>query len=342
MSVSYYDAIVPVRDLRGDPAVITSGLHLPHRAVGSILVPDGRVVVAFASDSASLTRMFAGNWARAEPGAEPDATLYALTRPARSYGLGAAWDGARWWSGDTRTMVVFGCGSYRLVKVCVRGICSAVSGDDVVFLHGCALALGDGSGHGVIVTGGSGSGKTTLVARLLRREQYPVRVINDDWGAVSLRSGVSVSTGERMLHMKSASVLALSPDCLADAKRGSYLPDLTDPARLLMVPEAAYGTHWDSGSVVIRHVAVIVREQAAWAPPAEPCQALDLLRNGGPPHGPHHELFFNGSLFLGTAADGRREERRYRHLLNRAAVCWINNCETPEALADRFLAAVMG
>ena len=37
-------------------------------------------------------------------------------------------------------MLVFGCGSYRLAKVCVRGICSAVSGDDMVFVHGCALS----------------------------------------------------------------------------------------------------------------------------------------------------------------------------------------------------------
>ena len=42
-------------------------------------------------------------------------------------------------------MVVFGFGSYRLAKVCIRGICSAVSGDEMVFVHGCALSIGGGA-----------------------------------------------------------------------------------------------------------------------------------------------------------------------------------------------------
>jgi hypothetical protein len=67
-------------------------------------------------------------------------------------------------------MAVFGFGSYRLVKVCVRGMCSAVTGDDMVCVHGCALSLGAGAERrGVIITGSSGAGKTTLVAELLRR-----------------------------------------------------------------------------------------------------------------------------------------------------------------------------
>ena len=89
-------------------------------------------------------------------------------------------------------MLVFGFGSYRLAKVCVRGICSAVSGDDMVFVHGCTLSVGAEPRRGVVITGSSGAGKTTLVAGLLRHREYPVAVLNDDWGAVSLARGDSV------------------------------------------------------------------------------------------------------------------------------------------------------
>ena len=169
MSASYYDALLPVREPGADPRGVLAGIRLPYRVLASICIPGGRVVVAFISDSVILSRMFAANWAQAEAGQEADATLYALARPARGYGLDRKWDGARWWSRDRKMMMVFGFGSYRLAKVCVRGICSAVSGDDVLFMHGCALSVGTGTDrHGVVITGSSGAGKTTLVAGLLR------------------------------------------------------------------------------------------------------------------------------------------------------------------------------
>ena len=233
MSASYYDALLPVREPGDGLRAAVAGLRLPYRVLASICVPAGRIVVAFVSDSARLSQMFAANWAPAGTdqmfaaswapagtGQEPDATLYALTKPAGSYGLDGRWDGARWWSRDQKMMVVFGFGSYRLVKVCVRGICSAVSGDDILFLHGCALSLGAGNDRrGVVITGSSGAGKTTLVAGLLRHPEHPVAVLNDDWGPISLVSGDSVSTGERMLHMKSSSVLALRPGFFTNVRR---------------------------------------------------------------------------------------------------------------------------
>ena len=170
MSVSYYDALVPVREPGVGLLGAVAGLRLPNRVLASIRVPRGRIVVAFVSDSDRLSRMFAANWAQAGTDQEPDATLYALTQPARSYGLDGRWDGARWWSRDQKVMVVFGFGPYRLAKVCVRGICSAVSGDDTLFMHGCAVSVGAGAAkRGVVITGSSGAGKTTLVAGLLRQ-----------------------------------------------------------------------------------------------------------------------------------------------------------------------------
>lgn len=346
MGVSYYDTLLPVREPGAGLRNAMAGLRLPYRMLASISVPAGRVVVAFVSDSARLSRMFAANWAQAGAGEEPDATLYALARPACSYGLDEIWDAARWWSRDHKMMVVFGFGSYRLVKVCVRGICSAVSADDILFLHGCVLSLGKGADRrGVVIMGSSGAGKTTLVAGLLQQTGYSVTVLNDDWGAVSLGSGNSVSTREKMLHMKSSSVQALRPGFFASAPPGTYSRDLSEPdhaARVLISPESVYGTAWNTTATVIEHVAAVVREPVGWLPPARGGEAVTVLeREGGVGIVHHHEVFFNGSLILITEDEKLREERRYRRLLDRTTVSWINNCGTPEALVGNFISAVM-
>ena len=346
MSTSYYDALTPVREPGDGLPAVLAGLRLPHRVLASIRVPAGRIVVAFVSDSARLSHMFAVNWAQAERGQEPDATLYALTQSAGSYGLDKRWDGARWWSRDQKTMVVFGFGSYRLAKVCVRGICSAVSGDDTLFMHGCALSLGAGDvKRGVVITGSSGAGKTTLVAGLLRHAECSVAVLNDDWGPISLDSGDSVSTGERMLHMKSSSVLALRPGFFTDVPTGAYARDLSErdrAARMLVPPESVYGMAWTTSSAMVEHVAVVVREPPGWVPPGQGAEAVREIEsegNVGSAH--HHEGFFNGSLILTTEEDKLREERHYRRLIDRTTVSWINNCGTPETLVDNFISAVI-
>ena len=346
MDASYYDVLLPVREPgTGLPGVV-AGLRLPYRVVASVGVPAGQIVLAFVSDSARLSGMFAANWAAARIGQRPDATLYALARPARAYGLDGRWDRARWWSRERKTMVVFGFGSYRMAKVCVRGICSAVSGDDIVFVHGCALSLGAGPGRrGVVITGSSGAGKTTLVAGLLRHPGYSVTVLNDDWGAVSLVRGDSVSTGERMLHMKTASVLALRPGFFTSASACSYSRDLSEQdraARMMVSPESVYGAAWSTAATVVDHVAVVVREPEGWRPPGRTGEAVSALESEGDAGlAHHHEAFFNGSLILTTEADKLREERRYRQLLDRTTVSWVNNCGTPDALVRNFISAVM-
>jgi CobW/HypB/UreG family nucleotide-binding protein len=343
MNANYYDALLPVGELDDEGAAAIARLRLPYRTVASVFTPAGRIVVSLVSDSSRLSGMFADNWAPAAD-QEPHATLYALDRPAGCYGLDDALDGARWWSPGARTMAVFGGMSYRLVKVCVRGICSAVSGDDIVFLHGCSLSIGAGRARrGVVITGGSGAGKTTLVARLLRRADRPVTVLNDDWGAVSLASANAVSTGERMLHMKASSVLALRPGFFATARRGSYAPDLTEPdrARVLVSPQAVYGSRWDTRSVMVDQLIVIVREQPGWVPPRHPLDAISALATGSNLGAiRHHQAFLNGSLLLRTPGDQLREERRYRRLLERVAVSWINNDGSADGLAANFAAAL--
>jgi hypothetical protein len=107
-------------------------------------------------------------------------------------------------------------------------------------------------------------------------------------------------------------------------------------------PESVYGTAWSSSATVVEHVAVLVREPADWLPPSQGDEAVTALESAGDAgliH--HHEAFFNGSLILTTEQDKSREERRYRQLLVRTTVSWINNCSTPDALVNKFLSAIM-
>jgi len=162
---------------------------------------------------------------------------------------------------------------------------------------------------------------------------------------VSLAGGDSVSTGERMLHMKTGSVLALRPGFFTSAPAGSYARDLSErdrAARMLVSPESVYGPAWSTGATVVGQVAVVVREAADWRPPARDGETARALESDGDTtliH--HHEAFFNGSLILAAGPDKVREEQRYRHLLARTTVSWINNCSTPEALVDNFIRAIM-
>ena len=103
MGVSYYDALLPACEPGvGLPGVV-AGIRVPYRVLASVGVPAGRIVLAFVSDSARLSRMFAANSAPAPAGQRPDATLCALARPTRVYGLDGRWDQARWWSREQRS-----------------------------------------------------------------------------------------------------------------------------------------------------------------------------------------------------------------------------------------------
>jgi len=198
----------------------------------------------------------------------------------------------------------------------------------------------------VVITGSSGAGKTTLVAGLLRHPELSVAVLNDDWGPISLSSGDLVSTGERMLHMKSSSVLALQPGFFTNAPPGSHSRDLSDrdqAARMLVMPESVYGTAWTTARTAVEQVAVVVREPADWLPPGQRGAAVRAIEGEGDEGDTvsihHHEAFFNGSLILTSGEDKLREEGHYRRLLDRTKVTWINNCSTPEALVEQFISA---
>jgi len=334
-----------VRELSDTQLELLAGLRFPYRQLASIATPTGSMIVAFLTDSVVLSRLFAGNWAQAESDRRPDATLKVLARPAPSYGLGGTWAEARWWSRSARTMVLFG-GDYHLVKASIRGICSAVSVDDLLFLHGCVLSVKyRNSSRGVAIMGSSGAGKTTLVARILEHPECAVRVVTDDWGAVSVQSGTAVGTGEINLHMKTQSILALRPDFLACTAPDAYTHDLSDAdpsARLLVAPEHVYKASWNRDAIVIDNIFVLVRETPGWEPPDQPAQVLKLLSRGGySGYFRRNEAFFNGSLILLTDADRSRELMRYERFLKRVSLTWINNCGTVDELTEEFLRVVM-
>jgi hypothetical protein len=148
-----------------------------------------------------------------------------------------------------------------------------------------------------------------------------------------------------MLHMKKDSVLALCPGFFTSAPAGSYSVDLSEQnrsARMLVRPKSVYGTAWSGSATAVEHVAVVLREPAGWLPPGregEVATALESEGGAGIVH--HHEAFFNGSLILTTEQDKLREGRRYKQLLDRTTVSWINNCSTSDALVSNFLSAIM-
>ena len=125
MGLSYYDALLPVREPGAGLLGMIASLRAPKRVLASIRVPGGRIVIAFLSDSARLSRMFAANWAPAGTDQEPDATLYALAQPAAatvSTEAGTRRAGGRgirrqWWSlGSAHTgWLRCACGAFVLL-----------------------------------------------------------------------------------------------------------------------------------------------------------------------------------------------------------------------------------
>ena len=67
MGVSYYDALLPVRELGTDPLGAVAGIRLPDRVLASVGVPAGRIVLAFVSDSARLSACSRPTGLRASP-----------------------------------------------------------------------------------------------------------------------------------------------------------------------------------------------------------------------------------------------------------------------------------
>ena len=153
---------------------------------------------------------------------------------------------------------------------CVRGICSAVSGDDILFMHGCALSVGAGlpagrgyhgefrggedhAGGGAAAASGifSGGAERRLGCHFAESRGFGEHGGTDAPHEDGQRAGPS----SRLLHQCGGKrVFARS----VGAGSGG---------RMLVSPEGVYGTAWSSSGTVVDHVAVVVREPADWLPP---------------------------------------------------------------------------
>lgn len=317
---------------------------LIHRLVGVIHAPQGPIIVALHTDSLRLASVFAFNWRKGPDSAIPDVTLEAFEGSPGRYGLDDSWDKARWWSSGERRMVAFRCDTYTLVKVCIRGLCSAITGLESLCLHGCVFRLAYRDIElGMAIVGSSGAGKTTLVSQLLSDPECHLQVVNDDWGIMDLNSCIAEKTGEDGLHMKIDSVNAIRPDFFQNEPLGSYIPDASEPDRRIVArPDRVYKNSWSPAGQRIDALAIVIRKDHSWSPPRETCDVLGLIREGVySNYFQGQERFLNGSLFLQDSFQVRREESRFNSLLSRVNLHWINNCGTVSELRRKFLDSIV-
>lgn len=171
-----------------------------HTVAIPTIAPSHRpIIIELATDSLHMRTFFAANWCIADRGARPDASILALRSHPGHYGLPDSLDGKRWYCPHSHQLWMFNNEYYGNLKITVRGLCSDLSAPAGMFLHGSCLEI---DGKGVVLSGMSGVGKTAITAALRRTLAGKLRVVNDDWGPLSLDTGELRSTDEPYLHMK--------------------------------------------------------------------------------------------------------------------------------------------
>jgi energy-coupling factor transporter ATP-binding protein EcfA2 len=243
----------------------------------------------------------------------------------------------------------FGNESYANLKVTTRGLVSSLMIPGVVWLHGCALTIDvEGERRSVMLIGRSGAGKTTLTAALRARLPGAVKIVNDDWGALSLLSGTITYTGEQRLHMKYMSVAALRPDLEptpATHQSEEFRGDRYDPLpRLLISPTEVFGSDGVVESAALSRVFLVKRGKDV-LPGIRSLSQTDALsefeRGEYSEYYTGPERFFNGSLFLHD--DGLVQKARTLHaaLFERFPPVSIGNTEHIDATAASVLEAAL-
>jgi hypothetical protein len=290
----------------------------------------GAVRLQLETDSDHLARFFAANWASDD--GQPDGTILALRGSAPDYGLDPDLEGARWYCPDSRQVWMFGTQYYGNVKITVRGLCTELAPFDDLFLHGCAMDI---DGRGVALSGMSGAGKTTLTAALRRQFGKRLRIVNDDWGPLSLASGELLSTREPALHMKYPSVRALAPAVRVSPEMHlseNFAGDLTDAkARLMIAPHEVFGVEGLAARSRLTLFVVVFRQPGqTHARRASPDDLAFIESGQYSSFYDRTEWFLNGSLFLVDESRRQRCREQYRVLLGRFPCILLNNGGTPE------------
>lgn len=293
----------------------------------------GSIRIDLLTDSEHLQEFFEGNWHRDDESAPVHGSICALRGSAADYGLDERLDFARWCLTPQSKVWMFGSEYYGNIKITVRGLCSEVAGPDDSFIHGCALCV---DSHGVILSGVSGAGKTTVTSALRKLCNGTIRIVNDDWGGLSLTTGQVRFTGEASLHMKYPSVKSLAPHldpCPETYLSENFLGDAYDPhARLLIRPEEVFGTH---GLALEAHLACFVFLIRDTAAPPELRRLderdIDVLERGRQSaFYDRSEFFMNGSLFLTSEDQWARHRQQMLELLGRYPCYLLNNSGTAE------------
>jgi hypothetical protein len=326
------DRLTPLT--RVNAGEVVCGVSGSNRTIGVRLI----------SDNDRLLSWYEANWQPASSD-EVAATIYAMTGAPADYGVRA--DHYRLWDARRSAVALFDCDSYAIVKVTVRGVCSAVRSDAELYAHGCAFEVthrASGEVHGVLLIGSSGAGKTTLVSALMGDPEYRVRIVNDDWGVIDLADATAHFTGERALHMKARSVLSFAPEARGALStiptEGSSDPD--DPGmRVLIEPATVFG--YDSLADDVRLTDLVVLNRAAGDFGVTPDNPLAALETGAySAYYQRAEPFFNGSLILDSDTARDRERHAFAALLTRVRTSWLWNQGSKDEMIAGFKQDILG
>lgn len=335
---------------------------LPFRSIDSVCDPDtsaegwrtlfariprafGRpLVIRLDTDSRHVGHFFSLNWGEAGPGVGFDARMIVRQHPAAHYSIPEEYDSAILVSSDGRCAAITGTEYYTKIKTCLRMLCSTLCGADELYLHGCSLQL---NGFGLLICGYSGVGKTTLVRALRDRPGASVRIVNDDWGPLSLLDHTCAYTGERRLHLKYPTVAAIAPGL--DLRQASFPSeyfggDVSDPrARLMIERDKLFGTDGVCGATTVDQIWLLTRDDpdARLCRPLEPSDAEFFegsLREVGTAI---RFEYLNGAFLLPEAINIEAQRTAHRRLLQSGKVRLINNHGRPDDVASRLFSEVL-
>lgn len=331
---------LPLQEISDSP--LRSPLPYMREATATVRAGDGRnFTIRLVTDSRHLELFFRANWENAPLSAQPNAWIIASSKSAKSLGLDPSLDSSRGYHRAENKVYLFGNEFYGNVKITVRGLCSALSSPDDLFVHACAL---DYRNKGVLLCGASGAGKTTLTAELLRSALGGIRIVNDDWGCVSTSTAVAVNTGEPALHMKYSSVATLataapSPHTFLSE---NYSAADNDPyARLMMRPDDAFRGRI-SNSVRVAHF-FVVRRAARGSPGLRSFDDGDwetFRRGAYAAFYDRTEHFMNGSLFMTKPSDAAKYEKQFQILRQKVPFYVLENAGPPEEVAQLVLSKI--
>ena len=303
------------------------------------------LLIGLDTDSAHIATFFRQNWPQDARAAERhDGHIIFRRTRATEDGSAAPEVPAILISPDARRAQITGCEYYTKIKTTLRALCSALAPPDEIFLHGCTL---DVDGVGLMICGESGAGKSTLAHAIMDRAGAAARLLNDDWGSLSLVDFAAAYTGEDRLHMKYRTVSSMRPELTLSPGRYAsedFAGNVEDTDARLMIPRAdVFGAHRIVTATRVRRVLFISRGDPS-APFARPLSPEDahLLTPQGSEASAVRSHYLDATTLLDHPHVGSRQTLRRRRLLASGRCVAINSHGDPAAVAERVLQEVLG